>query len=203
MGEQVTAPAGWYSDPNGSASLRWWDGASWTDHYAPGVAVVAERPKIPTETKIDGIWIWLIAALPLVSIATFLLIDFGGYMRGIMSGDIAGALASVGVGYLVSLALGWGAWGAGALFAYFDWRDLRAAGVVRPFHWAWAFLAGLVYLIGRTVIVRKVSPRGLGPLWAGIAVYVVVLIASIVWTTWMMAGIMQDIPYYSPYVSYS
>jgi hypothetical protein len=26
----VTAPAGWYPDPGGQASLRWWDGAAWT-----------------------------------------------------------------------------------------------------------------------------------------------------------------------------
>jgi hypothetical protein len=28
----ATAPAGWYPDPGGQASLRWWDGAIWTAH---------------------------------------------------------------------------------------------------------------------------------------------------------------------------
>jgi hypothetical protein len=25
-------PAGWYRDPSGATSLRWWDGGAWTDH---------------------------------------------------------------------------------------------------------------------------------------------------------------------------
>lgn len=39
----ATAPAaGWYPDPAGPASSRWWDGAAWTDHVQP--AAVAAVP---------------------------------------------------------------------------------------------------------------------------------------------------------------
>ena len=32
----MAAEAGWYPDPMGDATkLRYWDGAAWTDHYAP------------------------------------------------------------------------------------------------------------------------------------------------------------------------
>lgn len=28
-------PAGWYRDKDDPSRRRWWDGAEWTDHYAP------------------------------------------------------------------------------------------------------------------------------------------------------------------------
>jgi hypothetical protein len=31
-------PAGWHPDPAGTGRLRYWDGATWTDHYSPGPA---------------------------------------------------------------------------------------------------------------------------------------------------------------------
>ncbi len=29
-----STPADWYSDPKGTARLRYWDGSQWTDHVA-------------------------------------------------------------------------------------------------------------------------------------------------------------------------
>ncbi len=44
--ETVNAPAaGWYPDPGGSTSLRWWDGGGWTTHLStPPQAVPAPAP---------------------------------------------------------------------------------------------------------------------------------------------------------------
>lgn len=30
-----STPAGWYADPSGSPNLRWFDGATWTEHSSP------------------------------------------------------------------------------------------------------------------------------------------------------------------------
>ena len=45
----MSTPAGWYDDPGapGSGSLRWWDGAVWTEHVAPRPTMAAQ-PAQPT-----------------------------------------------------------------------------------------------------------------------------------------------------------
>jgi Protein of unknown function (DUF2510) len=35
VSEQSTPPAGWYPDPGGSESWRWWDGDTWTESLRP------------------------------------------------------------------------------------------------------------------------------------------------------------------------
>ncbi len=38
----MSVPAGWYDD--GSGRLRWWDGAQWTEHFAPAAPAASEAP---------------------------------------------------------------------------------------------------------------------------------------------------------------
>jgi hypothetical protein len=40
----VTPQAGWYPDPDESARQRYFDGANWTQHYAPFAAPIAPTP---------------------------------------------------------------------------------------------------------------------------------------------------------------
>ena len=69
--------------------------------------------------------------------------------------------------------------------AFFDHRALSRAGVVRPFHWAFAFFAfltpfaSLVYVIGRSVVVHRRSGRGRLPMWIAIAILAIGFIAFI------------------------
>jgi hypothetical protein len=80
-------------------------------------------------------------------------------------------------------------YGASVLLAYFDSERLKRDGVVRPFHWAWSFLSGTVYVIGRSVIVAKVAPgRGLVPIW----VLIGVIFLSIVLTSFKMSSLMTS-----------
>jgi hypothetical protein len=47
----VSAPAGWFSDPEGQDRLRYWDGSAWTENYAPrpgGAAQTADGSGEPT-----------------------------------------------------------------------------------------------------------------------------------------------------------
>ena len=37
----TTTPPGWYPNPADGTSLRWWDGARWTEHVAPAMPRVA------------------------------------------------------------------------------------------------------------------------------------------------------------------
>lgn len=40
---QGTPPAGWHPDPAGGAGLRYWDGANWTAHTAPGAPQLPQK----------------------------------------------------------------------------------------------------------------------------------------------------------------
>ena len=59
----TNAPAGWYQDPDTPASLRWWDGARWTEHRAPAPGSPPASPAPTTESTRAGMststWIWI------------------------------------------------------------------------------------------------------------------------------------------------
>ncbi|HAQ9640229.1 TPA: hypothetical protein IYE67_003168, partial [Enterococcus faecium] len=62
---------------------------------------------------------------------------------------------------------------------------LRDRGVDRPFPWAWALLGPLVYLIGRSVVVRRRVGGSAAPLWLylgltvlGFAIAMIVVVSS-------------------------
>jgi hypothetical protein len=197
---QAAPAAGWYTDPTGQAGVRWWDGGRWTAYTAPTPAgrpgpVVTGRPPLAPETPVYTPFIWVIVLLPLVSYVSVLLWrpEFRfTRLDGVRTIDPLSIYTPAYIAVqLLSLVL----YGLTVLFAALDHRALVRAGVVRPFHWAWAFLNGLVYVIGRSVIVRQVArPRGLLPIWITIAVMAVGLAVGIIWMSLFFGAMMSQIP---------
>jgi hypothetical protein len=49
-------PAGWYPDPAGAATLRWWNGVTWSDSTHPRPGYLAPHPTSPPEPPIASPW---------------------------------------------------------------------------------------------------------------------------------------------------
>jgi hypothetical protein len=97
--------------------------------------------------------------------------------------------------YVLLAFSGFVVYGVSVLLAYFDGERLKREGVVRPFHWAWSFLSGTVYVIGRSVIVHKVAPgRGLMPIWVLVAVIVLSIVVSTIKMSALMSSMVSSIP---------
>jgi uncharacterized RDD family membrane protein YckC len=91
-------PAGWYPDPQPQAGhppyVRWWDGASWTEHAQPAPGAVAvqappsERDTTPDGQPLAGWWVrvgaYLIDVLVLVPILVLVSIPFWGHIGDVM-----------------------------------------------------------------------------------------------------------------------
>lgn len=209
-------PAGWYPDATIPGQQRWWDGTQWTEHVqAPYVAGSAYAAlKAPEGTSPQTIHIWLIVGLfALQGIASILWLatfDWAGYMDASMSVGLGGAYSNPYAmmftpSYFALIALSFVSYGLTALLAYFDSKALQARGVQRPFHWAFNFIpswGSVVYVIGRSIVARRRTGSGTSPMWAYIAVFAVVLIATLVVTFAGMASMFSDIPSYSDYGTY-
>ncbi|GAA2051172.1 DUF2510 domain-containing protein [Leifsonia soli] len=199
MTDQTTPAAGWYPDPNGSGALRWWDGSRWSDQLAaaPTAYAPARRRPLAPGTPLYTVWIWLVAVLPVASGLLLFLLHPQPMFRFSADGSSAvltDPFALVGGPiYFVVLGLSWVLAAAMIVFSWLDYRELLRRGMERPFHWAWSFL-GIVYPIGRSVVVRGVAGgRGLAPLWVAIAAYVVSLVLSVVWSIILISEILGTV----------
>lgn len=198
MSDLHAAPAGWYPEPNGTEGQRWWDGTRWTEYatllsppeFAPYGS--AREARVPDGTPVDTVWIWLIVALPIVALIPFFLWDFEGYLRQSMTDPTAQVRMILDPMYLTTLLLGWGAYAASVVFAYLDMVALRKLGYAKQFHWAWAFLWSLVYVIGRAVVVKRQAGHGTAVMWVAITLNVVVFIGMIVWVIAVVANVVSE-----------
>ena len=193
------APADWYPDPAGASSQRWWDGARWTEHVAAPSAV---RPygehltqRVAEGTPVYTVWIWLVITAPLLPLLLLFGFDMSGYMLRSVIDPTAVILMYLDPWYLGTVVTSWAVYGLAVWFAYMDSAELARRGFGRRFHWAWSFLSTLIYVIGRSVVVRRQASRGTAPLhvgiWLNVAMFVAIMIWTIVATVQIMTGVME------------
>ena len=172
-------PAGWYPDPAGLPRQRWWDGVRWTDHlHDPALETygVLAPTVIGPETPVYNPLIWTIVLLPILSLLML-------YFRDPTAETIRlepGRPAFVDPLYLASTATGFLIYAGTAVLAFFDSRRLARAGFVRPFHWAWTFLHPAIYVIGRSVVVKRQSGRGIAVIWVWSVIFTLAIVVAIV-----------------------
>ncbi len=143
------------------------------------------------DIKTNTVWVWLMVFLPVLNLLGIVIFDWSSYFRdsfyaGVYSYDsgsasMAGTNAATALITVVTSVVSIVVSALTVLFAFLDWRQLRARGVDRPFHWAFSFFvlvvgSGLVYIIGRGVILRRRTGSGLAPIWASIAVNLAVVV---------------------------
>lgn len=139
------------------------------------------RPPLAPGTRTDTIWIWLLVVTPWVLASTIFMFDVAAVLDSLWVGDEAGALAHVGVHLGILVLSSVVTIGCALQFASRDARHLRSLGVVRPFPWGFAAIAGIVYLVGRTVVLRTVTRPAPAPLVAAGVLYVTFYAAFLLW----------------------
>jgi hypothetical protein len=193
----ASAPAGWYPVSAGSTQQRWWDGTAWTQHIYDPAAVAQVGPlKAPEGTNPSTVWFWLIAVgAPLLQLVSVLLegVWFSSLAGGELADPAAIVAAEASPSYLGLILLSWGGYALFVVGAALDYRALRAKGVPRPFHWAWAFLSIIVYAIGRSLVARRRTGTGMTPLWVYIGLSVVVIVIGTVVIAGFVANAVSQI----------
>lgn len=160
---------------------------------APGRQPEAPRPSSAgarTRTRTNTVWVWLAIVFSVFPLCSALLIDaitsaqLIGYFT-LPAGFDPGPRGWVLGGLLLLAFVNGLSLAASVLFAWLDARSLRRRGVEKPFGWGWSalvFVATLaVYIVGRTVVVRRATGGGFAPLWGWLIGLLVGLIALVLW----------------------
>jgi len=189
------APAGWYPDATNGNRLRYWDGVRWTEHFAaPEAAALAA----PAGTDPNTPWIWLHLAMPLIASIPNLFIDWGSLVtidpenpQAMLDRQLAVYSSPA---YIISVVLPFLTYAAGVVFAFLDFRTLERRGVPRPFHWAFAFIPYYVYPIGRGIVAKRRTGRGIASTYVAIGLIVLGLVLGIVFAVVIFSAIFSQIP---------
>ncbi|MEV8253677.1 DUF2510 domain-containing protein [Rhodoglobus sp. NPDC076762] len=164
--------------------------AARTSYEQPAAYTTATSNSADTATNNTHTWqIWAIVLLPLLTIPGLLMIDAAALLPEPGDNEISSQLRLfTDPGYLFTVAAGWIIFIASIFLSIFDRRTLMSRGVERPFHWAFIFLGGFVYAVGRSIVVRSRTGQGLAPLWASIGVQLLTIVAAVVFFTNIMVA---------------
>lgn len=195
-------PAGWYPDPAGGPGRRWWNGTAWTEQIEQPYSATYTAPVLsaPAGTAPYTPWIWILALLPLTSLLSFLLLDVEAIVAQSLATDPSDpfAIPAPTSGELATNVLGIVAWALGILLAFLDWRELKKRRVDKPFHFAWSILLSLVYVIGRSIVVKRRIGTGLAPMWTAIALTALNLVVIIAVTVQITTAVLAELPGFAP-----
>lgn len=210
------APASFGAEPSLGASAApaspgapAYPGTSASAAAYPGGTAYPTAPAAPTAAPVrrdiptDTVWIWLVVALPLLSLAVLFLFDWNTYVQESLYAsafpEAAPYAASSSLAVTAGASIGsFVLAGLIVLFSYLDWRQLRARGIQNPFHWAFGFFvlllsSGAVYIIGRAVVLRRQTGKGLGPVWGWIAVTIITIVAVSIWVVMLFTAMIPVI----------
>jgi Protein of unknown function (DUF2510) len=180
----VLIPAGWYEDPAGQSDMRWWDGANWTAHTMmhPPVAPVAPVAPTPLPQQAFGSaphswspqpwsheplrtpavppwstpYVWILSVLPLAVLA----LSYGEFRWELTYGTAGLGGLPIGLTILfIALYV---------LLAILDYRALGRLGYQKRASPV-LIIIPLIYMSGRAAAVRRVTRKGLLPLFVFIA----------------------------------
>ena len=192
-----TQNSGYAQNPGYAQQPAYTQTPGYPQQPAYGQTYAPVRPRLADGARIYNVYIWLVVALPFVSLVLLPFyqphFDVVATEHGYTS--YGNPFGMFGPMYFAIVGVGFLAYALSVVFSWLDYRELERIGVVRPFHWAWTFLSALVYVIGRSVIVRRVAPgRGLAPIWVTIGLYVLSLIVTIAWTVSFVSTMVHDLP---------
>jgi hypothetical protein len=150
----------------------------------------------PAGTRPNTVWIWIFSILPLVQLAQLpLLISFYAKIEAAglrNTSAISQIELNPASGFLALEGLSLVVYAIGVVLAALDYRALKLRGVVQPFHWAWTFLAAIVYAIGRGVVVRRRTGSGVAPMWLYLAATLISYIGILFVVFSFVAAVMRD-----------
>jgi hypothetical protein len=162
----------------------------------------APTPAASTSTvPVSNVWIWLVVFAPSVSILLLPWMRFPPFPSAAQLDDPRAMLdwqlqMFLQPAVVIMIVLGWVGLIIAIVAAYKDWKLLTESGMQRPFHWAFVFLnlvIGPVYAIGRAVVVRQRTGRGLAVLWATIATFVATFVIAMIWATVLVVDMVTQI----------